>query len=187
MSSGILLYARSRQVPAAAGVLLATAVLLWVVTADDATPDPQTTVLAVAAGVTAAAPGLGGQDASLDRTAAIPWAPLRAAHVLLIATAVALALLAAQAAGRGPVSTAFLLRDTAGLTGLAALGATLFGAVYAWTPVVGWAAITLFAPPDGKGVAGWLLAPADSRPAAWVAAALLAGGVTAYSVAGSRR
>ncbi|MEU3155319.1 hypothetical protein ABZ688_33650, partial [Streptomyces fimicarius] len=76
--------------------------------------------------------------------------------------------------------------DAAGLTGLAALGAVLFGASYAWTPVVGWPAVTLFAPPDPGGVAGWLQAPAGSGPAAWTAAALLAGGVTAYAATGPR-
>ncbi|MFE6986113.1 hypothetical protein [Streptomyces griseus] len=187
MTSGLLLYARSRRAPAATGALLASAALLGAAAAGDGAADPRLTVLAVAAAVAGAAPGLGGQDAALDRTAAIRWAPLRAAHVLLIAATVTLVLLAAQLAGREPVTAAFLLRDAAGLTGLAALGAVLFGASYAWTPVVGWPAVTLFAPPDPGGVAGWLQAPAGSGPAAWTAAALLAGGVTAYATTGPRQ
>ncbi|MEV2263710.1 hypothetical protein [Streptomyces anulatus] len=187
MTSGLLLYARSRRVPAAAGALLASAALLGAGAAADGAADPRLSVLAAAVAVAAAAPGLGGQDAALDRTAAIRWAPLRAAHVLLIAAAVTLVLLAAQTAGREPVTAAFLLRDAAGLTGLAALGAVLLGAEYAWTPVVGWPAVTLFAPPDPAGVGGWLLAPPDARTAAWTAGALLAAGATGYAAAGPRR
>jgi hypothetical protein len=85
------------------------------------------------------------------------------------------------------VTAAFLLRDAAGLTGLAALGAVLFGAAYAWTPAVGWPAATLFVPPDPDGPAGWLLAPPEAGPPAWTAAALLAAGTTAYAAAGPRR
>ncbi|OLO34731.1 hypothetical protein PZ61_0232345 [Streptomyces sp. MNU77] len=186
MTSGLLLYARSRRAPSAAWALLASAALLGAGAAAGAA-DPRPGVLAVAVAVASTAPGLGGQDAALDRTAAIRWAPLRAAHVLLIAAAVTLVLLAAQTAGREPVTAAFLLRDAAGLTGLAALGAVLLGAEYAWTPVVGWPAVTLFAAPDPAGVGGWLLAPPDGRVAAWTAAALLAAGATAYAAAGPRR
>lgn len=187
MTGGLLLYARSRRAPATAGALLASAVLLGAGAAADGVADPRLSVLAVAVAVAAAAPGLGGQDAALDRTAAIRWAPLRAAHVLLIAAAVTLVLLAAQTAGRDPVTAAFLLRDAAGLTGLAALGAVVFGAEYAWTPVVGWPAVTFFAPPDPGGVGGWLLAPPDAGAAAWTAGALLAAGATVYAAAGPRR
>jgi hypothetical protein len=187
VTSGPLLYARSRRAAATTGAFLASAALLGVVAAADGTAEPRLTVLAVAAAVAAAAPGLGGQDAALDRTAAIRWAPLRAAHVLLIAAAVTLVLLAAQTAAREPVTAAFLLRDAAGLTGLAALGAVLFGAAYAWTPAVGWPAATLFVPPDPDGPAGWLLAPPEAGPPAWTAAALLAAGTTAYAAAGPRR
>ncbi|MFH9298703.1 hypothetical protein [Streptomyces sp. NPDC017520] len=187
MTGGLLLYARSRRAPATAGALLASAVLLGAGAAADGVADPRLSVLAVAVAVAAAAPGLGGQDAALDRTAAIRWAPLRAAHVLLIAVVVALVLLAAQTAGRDPATAAFLLRDAAGLTGLAALGAVVVGAEYAWTPVVGWPAVTFFAPPDPGGFGGWLLAPPDARAAAWTAGALLAAGVTVYAAAGPRR
>lgn len=187
MTSGLLLYARSRRAPASAGALLASAALLGAGAAADGAADPRLGVLAAAVAVASAAPGLGGQDAALDRTAAIRWAPLRSAHVLLIAAAVTLVLLAAQTAGREPVTAAFLLRDAAGLTGLAALGAVLFGAEYAWTPVVGWTAVALFAPSDPAGVGGWLLAPPGSGTAAWTAGALLAAGVTGYAAAGPRR
>lgn len=187
MTSGLLLYARSRRAPATAGALLASAALLGAGAAADGVADSRMTLLAVAVAVAAAAPGLGGQDAVLDRTAAIRWASLRAAHVLLIASVVTLVLLAAQTAGRDPVTTVFLLRDAAGLTGLAALGAVVFGAEYAWTPVVGWPAVTLFAPSDPGGVGGWLLAPPDARAAAWTAAVLLAAGTTVYAAAGPRR
>lgn len=181
-----ILYARSRGLPAAAGALLGTAALLGAaVAAGDGATDPRLIALAVAAGVTAAAPGLGGQDAGLDRTAAIRWWPRRAAHVVLIAAAVAGTLLAAQTAGQQPTA-AFLLRGSAGLAGLAALGAVLFGATYAWLPPVGWLALTLFVPHPPGGVTGWLLAPAGSGAAAWTGAVLLATGTAAYAVFGPR-
>lgn len=181
-----LLYARSRRLPAAAAALLVTATLLGAAVAmGDGATDPRLIALAVTVGVTAAAPGLGGQDADLDRTAAIRWAPRRAAHVLLIAAAVAGTLLAAQAAGQQPTA-AFLLRGSAGLAGLAALGAVLFGAAHAWLPPVGWLAVTLFAPHRPDGVTGWLLAPPESGAAAWTGAVLLATGTTLYAVFGPR-
>ncbi|MFE9458816.1 hypothetical protein [Streptomyces californicus] len=186
MTAGLRLYARSRRAPATTAALLAVAALLGVLAVGDGTADPRLTVLAVAAAVAAAAPGLDSQDTALDRTAAMRWAPVRAAHVLLITAAVTLVLLAARAAAGEPAAAAFLLRDAAGLTGLAALGAVLFGAPYAWAPVVGWPAVTLVSPPDPDGPAGWLLAPSDARPAAWVAGVLLAAGTAAYAAAGPR-
>ncbi|MFI1250862.1 hypothetical protein ACH4TY_29810 [Streptomyces anulatus] len=85
------------------------------------------------------------------------------------------------------MTAAFLLRDAAGLTGLAVLGAALLGAEYAWTPVVGRPVVTLFAPPDPAGVGCWLLAPPDGRAAARAVGALLAAGATGYAAAGPRR
>ncbi|WP_069171913.1 hypothetical protein [Streptomyces griseus] len=186
MTGGLLLYARARQAPAAFGGVLTSAVLLMLATAGGTT-DPRWTALATVAAAAAAAPGLGGQDADLDRTAAIRWAPLRAVHVLLIASLATLPLLAAQAVGTGPTTAAFVVRNAAGLTGLAALGAVLFGAQHAWLPVVAWSAAALFIPSDPDGLAGWLLAPPGAVPAGWTAAVLMAVGITAYALAGPRR
>ncbi|MEV8410048.1 hypothetical protein AB0R12_30960 [Streptomyces niveus] len=83
-------------------------------------------------------------------------------------------------------TAAFLLRGSAGLAGLAALGAVLFGATYAWLTPVGWLALTLFVPHRPGGVTGWLLAPAGSGAAAWTGAVLLATGTACYALFGPR-
>ncbi|MDT0439600.1 hypothetical protein [Streptomyces doudnae] len=189
MTNGLLLYGRSRGVPAAAGVLLVTAALLGVFGPRAGAADPRLLALAAAAGVTAASAGLAGQDPDLDRTAALSWPPRRAAHVLLLAAAVTVVLAVARVAERP--EAALLLRASAGLTGLAALGAALCGAVYAWTPPIGWLAVSLIVPQRPDDVlwtaVGWPLAATDSAPAAWTAGLLLAVGTGVYAVRGPLR
>jgi hypothetical protein len=186
---GLTLYARSRQVPASLAVLLASALVLWAVTRD-ADGDPRLPVLVLATGAMAASAGLGGHDLALDRTAAIRWAPRRAAHVLLAAVIVCAAPLVVGALGGGPAPLALAARDAAGLMGLAALGAALWGGQYAWTPPFTWLAYTLFAPPatgTPTRVATWLLSPPGTPSATWTAVTLTALGTTAYALAGPRR
>ncbi|MFG3257597.1 hypothetical protein [Streptomyces sp. NPDC048172] len=186
----LTLYARSRQVPVSCAALLVGAVALWALGRGGGDGDPQLAALAVAAGATAASTGLGGQDPALDRTAAIRWVPRRAAHVLLAGAAVAGVLLAVQTMGDDLGTTAFVVRDSAGLMGLAALGATLCGAQYAWTPPLAWLSCALFAPPGESTparIATWMLLPPDSAPGAWTALVLTALGTAAYAVAGPRR
>ncbi|KAF4405475.1 hypothetical protein, partial [Streptomyces lycii] len=184
-----VLYARSRHLPASAAVVALTALAVWLLAPDDGQgpADPRVTVLVLAAGVTAAAAGLGGQDAALDRTAAIRWAPRRVAHVLLIGTVVGAVPSAVRVLGPELAAVPFIVRDSAGLTGLAALGAVVCGAPYAWTLPVGWLAFTLFAP-AGTGivgqVGGWLLLPPGTAVATWTAAVLLVSGTALYAVAG---
>jgi hypothetical protein len=183
----LILYARSRQVPASLAAMATAVTLLWLVADDGA---PRLAALALAAAVTTAAIGLSGQDLHLDRTAAIRWLPRRAAHVLLIGTVSAAALLALQAIGTDLAPTAFVLRDTAGLVGLAALAATAFGGQHAWTIPIGWFAVALFIPPSdelGVRIATWMLLPPDTPVATWTAWGLAAVGTAVYAVSGPRR
>lgn len=187
----LTLYARSRQVPVSAAVIMTTALAVWALTyGEDGPVDPRIAVLALVAGVTAAAVGLGGQDVALEGTAAIRWASRRVAHVLLIGAVVGAVLFAVQAVGPELAPAALVVRDSAGLAGLAALGATVCGASYAWIPPTGWLAFTLFAP-SMTGFAGqvgsWLLAPPDTPAATGTAWALLVTGTVLYAVAGPRR
>lgn len=180
----LTLYARSRRVPASLAVLLVSAVAVPVL-AQDTAKDPRLPLLVLATGAMAASVGLGGQDLALDRTAAIRWAPRRAAHVLLAAAAVGAVLAAGD-----PATTAFAVRDAAGLLGLAALGAALTGAQYAWTLPFTWLVLTLFAPPATSTparIATWLLQPPGTPTATWTAAALTLTGTTAYALTGPRR
>lgn len=188
----LTLYARSRQVPASlAAVLLSTTVVLAL--AGDGGAQLEKTgsaALVLAAGAMAASIGLAGQDLALDRTAAIRWAARRAGHVLLAAAVVATALLGAQTLGTDLATTEFILRDSAGLTGLAALGAVVGGRQYAWAAPLSWFTFAYFAPPATHltmEVATWLMLPTGTTTGTWTATALAITGTASYAVAGPRR
>ncbi|MCS0639806.1 hypothetical protein NX801_30055 [Streptomyces sp. LP05-1] len=109
--------------PASLAALLATALAVWASAGLGEGPgDSRPTVLALTAGVTVLSAGLGGQDPALDRTAAIRWIPRRAAHVLLGGAVTGAVLLAVRASDADRATTALVVRDSAGLMGLAALG-----------------------------------------------------------------
>jgi hypothetical protein len=188
----LTLYARSRQVPASLAAVVLSTVAVWALTRDGGggTADPKMPVFALVAGVTAASIGLGGQDLALDRTAAIRWRPRRGAHVLLIGTVVGAVLLAAQTTGADLAATAFIVRDSAGLMGLAALGAVVCGAQYAWIPPIAWLSFSVFAPPPTSvpmQAATWMLLPPGTTAGTWTALALAVTGTSAYALAGPRR
>ncbi len=172
--------------------MLIGAVAVWALTRDgSAGPgDPHLAVLVLTTGAMAVSTGLGGQDLALDRTAAIRWMPRRAAHVLLAGAAVAAALLTVQTMGVSVATTAFVVRDSAGLMGLAALGAALSGGQYAWTPPFAWLSLVFFAPPPTSApmrVAMWMLLPPGTPAGTWTALVITVAGTTAYAVAGPRR
>ncbi|MEU2608741.1 hypothetical protein [Streptomyces albus] len=188
----LMLYARSRQMPACLAVVVISAVAGWAASrVGNGTPDdPRLAALTLTAGATAVSVGLGGQDTALERTAAIRWAPRRAAHVLLAGAVVAAVPLAVQTMGDDLGTTAFLVRDSAGLMGLAALGAALCGAQFAWVLPVAWVTFSLMAPPPESlpmRAAAWLVLPPGAAAGAWTAAALTAAGTAAYALAGPRR
>ncbi|MFD9338935.1 hypothetical protein ACFWBF_31780 [Streptomyces sp. NPDC060028] len=188
----LTLYARSRQVPTSAAAVTLGALALWALNqgSGKGPADLGIAVLVLTMNVAAASAGLGGQDAALDRTAAIRWMPRRAAHVLLIGAVAAAALLAVQAAGPTLAPAALVIRDSAGLVGLAALGAVLCGAPFAWTLPTGWLAFTLLVPPP-PGLAGevgsWMIISPATTASAATGWALLASGTVLYATAGPRR
>ncbi|MFF8103381.1 hypothetical protein ACF07S_27225 [Streptomyces sp. NPDC016640] len=189
---GVILYARARRVPASLAAVVISAVAVGALARDGGGEpgDPRLPVLVLAAGVMAASTGLGGQDLALDRTAAIRWVPRRAAHVLLAGAVVGTVLLAVQTMGADLATTAFVVRDSAGLMGLAALGAALSGGPYAWTPPFAWLSFAFFAPPPTSvpmQVATWMLLPPGTAAGTWTALALTVAGTAAYAVAGPRR
>ncbi|MFB8105964.1 hypothetical protein ACFC3O_24545 [Streptomyces sp. NPDC056007] len=186
--SPVLLYARSRHVPASALAVLAGTVLLWAFTHDGgaSAADPRTGAFVLALGAMAASVGFGGQDQALDRTAAIRWWPRRAAHVLAAATAVAAAVTAAQALGDSGTALALTVRNSFGLTGLAAIGAVLAGGAYAWTLPFGWLLLAFVAPPSTE-VAAWMLMPAGTGASTGTAFVLATVGTVSYALAGPRR
>ncbi|MGK4579348.1 hypothetical protein [Kitasatospora sp. HPMI-4] len=191
----LVLYARSRQVPTSAAALTLIALAAWAFDQGDGTGAMDaidvTAFFVLAANVAAGSVGLGGQDLALDRTAAIRWAPRRAAHTLLIGAVAGAALLAIQAVGPKFAPTEVVVRDSAGLAGLAALGAVLCGAHLAWTLPTAWLAFAVLVPPlpphtVGKAV-GWMTFPPGTEASTWTAVALLATGTVVYALAGPRR
>ncbi|MEV0935499.1 hypothetical protein ACIBMX_44600 [Streptomyces phaeochromogenes] len=188
----LTLYARSRQIPASLAAVVIGAVAVWALARDGGSGpgDPKLPALILTAGAMAVSVGLGGQDLALDRTAAIRWVPRRAAHVLLAGAAVAGVLLTVQTMGVSMATTAFVVRDSAGLMGLVALGAALSGSQYAWTPPFAWLSFVFFAPPPTSApmeVAMWMLLPPGTAAGTWTALVLTVVGTAAYAVAGPRR
>ena len=185
------LYLRSHRLPEAllAATLLTAAV--WALTAsfsDDPAAAPNLVMMAVSLAVVAFSTTLSSTDDQLDRTAALPWPPRRAAHLLGLAAAVSvlLALTLMTSMTFGPLS--FVVRDALGLTGLAALGAALLGPHRAWFPVVAWCTPVIFLSAVGRQpVLTWMIQPVDNRPATLTATALVVAGVLAYSVLGPPR
>ncbi|MFI1730087.1 hypothetical protein ACH40E_12790 [Streptomyces acidicola] len=188
----LTLYARSRQVPASLAAVVISAVAVWALVRDggEGPGDPRLPVLLLATGAMAASIGLSGQDLALDRTAAIGWVPRRAAHVLLAGVVVAAVLLTVQTLGEGMATTAFVVRDSAGLMGLVALGAALSGGQYAWALPFAWLSFSFFAPPATSApmqVATWMMLPAGTAAGTWTALVLAVAGTAAYAFAGPGR
>ncbi|MFB6890298.1 hypothetical protein ACFCX4_13385 [Kitasatospora sp. NPDC056327] len=188
----LTLYARSRRLPAALAALAAGAAAVWWLArfGDGGTAGPRTSALVLAGGVMVLSPGLGGPDPALDRTAAIRWPLHRTAHVLLCALLAGSVLLALRAADGQPPDPGFVLRDAAGLAGLAALGAACLGPPYAWLPPFGCLAAALTVPPGPDPVIRiltWPVLPPGTAPAGWTALALAVTGTAAYALAGPRR
>ncbi|ONI83804.1 hypothetical protein ALI22I_35760 [Saccharothrix sp. ALI-22-I] len=189
MTRWLFLYARARQIPVSAAVVVAGVAALAALAPPDGSP--QLAAFAAAIGVAALATGLGGHDLALDRTAAFGWPPRRAAHLLVGGTVTAALLLAVDTFADPIAPDALVLRDVAGLGGLAALGALLFGSRAAWTLPIGWAGVTLVIPPGHdhwlSRLLSWPVQPADTTSATITAVVLGCTGLLAYSLFGCRR
>ncbi len=186
-----MLYARSRQIPASLAAVVTSAVAVWALVGDkgEGPGDPRLPVLILIMGAMAASVGLSGQDLALDRTASIRWLPRRAAHVLLAGAVVGAVLIAVQTTGDDRAATMFVLRDSAGLMGLVALGAALLGSRYAWTLPFAWLSFAFLTPSATSApmrVATWMLPPGTAA-GTWTALVLTVAGTAAYAFAGPRR
>jgi hypothetical protein len=185
----VVLHAKSRQVPASAAAVVVGVAGIAAIAPEGGSP--QLAALGAAVGVAAVATGLGGHDLALDRTAAFGWPPRRAAHLLLGGTLVAALLLAVGLVDDPIATAAFLLRDVAGLGGLAALGALLFGPRAAWALPVGWTGVTLVVPPGDdhwlSRLLTWPVQPTGTAQATTTAVVLGCAGLLAYSWFGCRR
>ncbi|HJP77245.1 MAG TPA: hypothetical protein VJ914_23450 [Pseudonocardiaceae bacterium] len=136
----LTLYLRSRHVPVALpAAIVAVAALAWL---GNSPLNPFETVtwalLALGLGFGVLGNGLGAADRALERTGSIRWPVWRTVHVVLIGVVLfgTVALVSSAPVG-------LVLRDAAGFTGLAALGAAFFGSQLAWSLPIAWAGASI--------------------------------------------
>ncbi|MET9224224.1 hypothetical protein [Lentzea sp. NPDC003310] len=184
----LALYARSRGIPAAVVALPVVVLIAW-----SALHTPWTALsasLTTLAAVLVATTGLAGQDPELDASTAVPWPLWRLGHLLLATSAAAGAVLLVQRLGDEPFPAEFVVRDVAGLVGLAGITAAVAGARLAATAPVLWWAVAAIMPPT-ESVTGrivtWPLGAPDDPATRWTAGILFVAGIAAYSVRGARR
>jgi len=189
----LTLYLRSRRVPialAAAAGCTAAMWSLWSVSSNArevGVPMVILTVLLLVASVTAT---LAGPDEALDRTAALPWPPLRAAHLLAALAVVVVLLLATLITGARFGPAWLVIRDAVGLLGLTALGAVTIGASRSWFLPLGWTLASVVFTLSGtttSAIITWQVQDPGNKPAAVTAALLGVGGLIAYAAAGPAR
>jgi hypothetical protein len=189
----LTLYLRSRRVPLALAVAAGGTALMWTlwsITSDERDATSWLvimTVLVLAAGFTHT---LSSADDELERTAALPWPPRRAAHLIAALAVIVALVLATQATGARFGPPTVVVRDAAGLLGLIALGAAVAGPARSWfLPLIWTMAATMFPQPAPllAAIATWQHQPPDSRPAAVTAAVLALAGLIAYTATGPAR
>jgi hypothetical protein len=189
------LYARSRGVPAALAVAVGAVALVWAAWAgfsDARTVNERGVTLTVMFGVAAFARTLSGPDDALEHTAAIRWPLRRFLHLVLVGAVIVALLLPTLATDARFTPVALVLRNTAGLLGLTALGAALFGAALSWVAPVTWTVISVLPFLDGSTavglqILGWLIQPTGTTAATVCAVVLAAAGLVAYSWRGGPR
>ncbi|MDP9794005.1 hypothetical protein J2S43_002517 [Catenuloplanes nepalensis] len=183
-------YLRARRVPAAllgSSGAIVLVVAVWWLFAEDGPVFPVLAVLAVALGLAPLVPTLAGNDAALEATAALPWPPRRLAHLVACGAVVAGLLYAARLGGADFGPAGQIVRNVAGLVGVAGLAAGLLGTGFAWPAPVALAAVQALGAPGEqvwRQVAYWMMQPAGNRPAAVTAAVLLLAGLAAYAIRG---
>ncbi|MDG4767173.1 hypothetical protein O7632_24185 [Solwaraspora sp. WMMD406] len=186
------LYLRSRRVPLAAVVAAGASALVWA--AWPYFSDGQTInarVLSVTVLIAAVALGttLSGADDALDHSASARWPVRRAVHLLLTAAAIVALLLVTTVTEARFEPLGVVVRNTVGLLGLTALGATLLGAALSWIAPLTWTLVAIM-PWMGPSeqlrmqLGAWLVQPGDTTVATVCAAVLAVTGLAAYTVRG---
>lgn len=183
----LALHLRARRVPAAVSAVLSTSACAWLgwfLASDHRRAGAPLAAVAVMLACVAASVTLAGDDEALDRTAAVSWPRLRAIH-LLTAFGLMIGLFSATLAT--PVqfgSFAFVVRDTAGLLGLSALGAVALGTQRAWFAPVTWCVIALpfggSTTHHGMQVLTWMIQPVETTASTVTAIVLAVVGAGAY-------
>ena len=187
------LYAVSRRIPAALGLLAALGCLLWVALhwrwniAGGAAAQQffslsiETGAAAVIA-VTTYGP-FGEPERATGRW--LPW--LRLAVALALTAAAFGALAAGATGGTLPGGAAVLLRNLAGLAGTGLLAAAVLGGAFGWAGPMAYLLITFTALSQGWTTPWiWPARPPDDLGAALCASAVFAAGIVAVTVLGAR-
>jgi hypothetical protein len=189
----LTLYLRSRRVPvalAAAVGCIAAMWSLWTVFSDIRDVGVQMVILTILLTVATLTATLAGPDDALEHTGALPWPPRRAAHLLGALTTVLGMLLATLMTGARFGPAWLVVRDTAGLLGLTALGAATVGAARSWFPPLAWTltAVTVSLPNTAwVHILTWQAQAPDNVPAALIAGLLAAAGLVMYAALGPAR
>ncbi|POX64949.1 hypothetical protein C3492_04235 [Streptomyces sp. Ru62] len=193
--TGLLLYARSRALPATLAALVGTgAFALWAAGRLDAylDPDRRVPIVALAPLLASAVIGASLYSASdeLDRTAVRPWWPRRLAQLTALTVLAALLVFPAvlgHAENFGPPA---VVRNTLGCTGVTATAAVLLGARLSWLPAFAYVSAVYLGSSAARGRAAtvwaWPMQP-GAAPGAWaVALAAFAVGAALYAARGAR-
>lgn len=191
----LALYARSRGVPVAVAVAVGAVALAWggwSLLSDARTANARAVTLTVMLGVAAFTRTLAGPDDGLERTGAVRWPVRRLAHVLVVGAVIVGALLPTLATDARFAPVGLVLRNTAGLLGLTALGVALFGVALSWVAPLTWTVISVLPFLDASStlslqVAGWLIQPTGTTAATVCSLALATAGLVAYAWRGGPR
>ena len=187
------LYAVSRRIPAALGLLAALGGLLWAAlywrwniaggpAAQQVLPLVIETGAAAVVAVTTYGP-FGEPERATGRW--LPWLRLGAAAALTAAAAGALA--AGATGGVLPGGTSAMVRNVVGMTGLGLLSAATAGGAFGWTGPMAYWLITETALTAGWTTPWiWPARPPHDRGAAICASAVFAAGIVAVTVLGAR-
>ncbi|MGW3858889.1 hypothetical protein [Micromonospora arida] len=186
------LHLRSRRVPLAVSSAAAIVTLAWVLSlvyTESTTINARTASLTIMLAVVAFGTTLSGADDALDHTASVNWPLRRAGHLLLAAAAITALLSLSTLTDARYEPFALVLRNTAGLLGLTALGAAVVGAALSWIAPLTWTLIAVlpFLGPSTDvrvQVASWLIQPAGTTVATVCATVLAVTGLLAYALRG---
>jgi hypothetical protein len=186
----VTLYLGSRQTRTVLILLAATAAVLRAsqpATKDSGVFPELTLMLLTLAGAAVIAAATHNPFGEAEHTASSPLTTLRLTH-LLIVTGVATATTATAAwTASYATSAPVLVRNLAGLTGIALLTAVVLGAHLAWTVPLGYV-MYCGAELDAQAYRLWTwpILPAGNHAAAALAVGLLAAGITVAAIAGAR-
>ena len=189
------LYLRARRFPLALTVAAATTGVvwaLWLTFADSRAINVRLISLTVLLAVAAFGATLSGADDALDHTASLNWPVRRAGHLIAVTGIITALLFLSTITDARFEPLPLVLRNTAGLLGLTALGAALLGTARSWIVPLAWTLVALL-PMIGPSrdlrvqLAGWLIQPTGTTAATLCAAALATAGLLAYTLLGCPR